>query len=62
MVIEFKKSSHTPKPTEIWGLEVELVESYTYLGTVLDNKLCFQINAEAIHRKVQSVQVLLARL
>ena len=30
MVIDFRKSAPTPKPTEIGGLEVELVESYKY--------------------------------
>ena len=33
MVVDFRRSAPTPKLTEIGGLEVELVESYKYLGT-----------------------------
>ena len=51
--LEFNVSAPTPKPTERGRLEVEVVESYKYLWrTVLDNKLRFQTNAEAIHKKM----------
>ena len=33
------------------GSEIDLVDNYTYLGTVLDDKLSFQANADAISKK-----------
>jgi hypothetical protein len=35
-------------------LEVERVQEYKYLGTVIDSKLNFNANTDAIHKKCQS--------
>lgn len=53
MIIDFRKTAPIPKLTVIEGTEIDLVENYKYLGTVFDNKLCFQANADAISKKVQ---------
>ena len=38
------------------------MESCKYLGTVLENKLCFQTNVEAIHKKVQQCLYFLRKM
>ena len=53
MIIDFRRSVPIPQFTTIEGIEIDLVESYKYLGTVFDNRLCFQNNTDAISKKVQ---------
>ena len=42
-----------PNTIPIEGIEIDLVENYTYLCTVFDHRLCFQTNTDAISKKVQ---------
>ena len=51
MVIDFRKTSHSIIPTTVKGSLVELVESYKYLGTVIDNKLNHDLNTSAVCKK-----------
>ena len=46
-----------PFPDSIEGIEIDLVENYKYLGTVFDNRLCFQTNTDTISKKVQDSNV-----
>lgn len=52
MVFDLRKSAPTPKHTVIEGTEVDRVEDYKYLGSVLDYKLCIQAKV-AISKKIQ---------
>ncbi|KAK0146536.1 hypothetical protein N1851_014143 [Merluccius polli] len=63
MVIDFrrKQSGSTP-PTYIKGSSIEVVDHYKYLGTVIDNKLKFDINTDAICRKGQQRLYFLRKL
>ena len=39
MAIEFRKNANTLEPTIIKGQIIEQVQSYKYLGTIIDSKL-----------------------
>ena len=54
LVIDFRLNSAPLPDLIIDGELVERVESYKYLGTVIDNKLNFACNTNAIHKKCQS--------
>lgn len=51
MAIDFRKESRTPSATVIRGQSVELVQSYKYLGTIIDSSLNFKENCEAVCKK-----------
>ena len=51
MIIDFRRHAHTHEVTSIKGLTVECVESYKYLGTIIDSKLNFEPNCEAVCKK-----------
>ena len=53
MIISFRKSSPCPVLTSIKGADIELVDSYKYLGVVVDNKLCFDSHVASTTKKVQ---------
>ena len=53
MSIDFSKQAHTHDATTIKGQLVECVDSYKYLGTIIDCKLNFQENCEAVCKKGQ---------
>ena len=44
LVIDFRKLKGEPEPSVIHGEEVQLVDTYKYLGTVFDNRLKFHAN------------------
>ena len=63
MVIDFRrKQPGSPPPTYIKGSSIEVVDHYKYLGTVIDNKLKFDINTDAICRKGQQQLYFLRKL
>lgn len=41
MIIDFGKIAISISPTVINGRDIELVDEYRYLGTMIDNKLNF---------------------
>ena len=62
MLIDFRTSGSAPEPLVIDGQEVDRVESYTYLGTVIDSKLSFTKNTDNIYSKAQSRLYMLRKL
>ena len=62
MIIDFRTSGTAPEPLVIGGQEVSRVESYTYLGTVIDSKLSFSKNTDNIYSKAQSRLYMLRKL
>ena len=54
LVIDFRTQPQTIPDLTINGQKVERVTDYKYLGTVIDNKLTFKSNTDAIHKKCQS--------
>jgi hypothetical protein len=53
-VIDFRKDATYVPDLLINDQTVERVSEYKYLGTILDDKLNFGANTEAIHTKCQS--------
>uniref|UniRef100_A0A8C1VBX2 VLIG-type G domain-containing protein n=1 Tax=Cyprinus carpio TaxID=7962 RepID=A0A8C1VBX2_CYPCA len=53
MVIDFRRTPPPPTVTVIKGTDIELVETYKYLGVILDNKLCFEPLVDAVSKKIQ---------
>ena len=53
MLIDFRKSPQQNCLTSIKGQTIECVQSYKYLGTTIDSKLCFEANCEAVCQKAQ---------
>jgi len=53
LVIDFRKVKGEPEPSVIHGKEVQLVDTYKYLGTVYDNQLKCHANTEVIVKKGQ---------
>ncbi len=51
MIIDFRKNVPMHTVTYIKGQTVESVQSYKYLGTIIDSKLRFEANCEAVCRK-----------
>lgn len=51
MVLDFRKTAQTSLPTVIHGTAVEMVDSYKYLGTIIDNRLNFEQNTSQICKK-----------
>jgi hypothetical protein len=54
MLIDFRKDATNVPDLLINDQTVERVNEYKYLGTILDDKLNFGANTEAIHKKCQS--------
>lgn len=53
MILSFRKTTPRPVLTSIKGADIELVDSYKYLGVVLDNKLCFESHVASTTQKAQ---------
>ncbi|XP_072006908.1 leucine-rich repeat-containing protein 2 isoform X1 [Engystomops pustulosus] len=62
MVMDFRKHSPPSQPVVIHGTDIEAVKSYKYLGVLLNNKLEWAENINALHRRGQSRLHLLRRL
>lgn len=62
MIISFRKTYSRPVLTTIKGAGIELVDSYKYLGIVLDNKLCFESHSASTTKKVQHRRFFLGKL
>ena len=63
MVVDFRRrgTPHTA-PVNIQGLDIEMVESYRFLGVHLSNKLDWSHNTDVLYKKGQSRLHLLRRL
>ena len=62
MVVDFRRNKPPPSPVCIGGSDVDIVDSYKYLGVVLDNKLEWTTNTEAVYKKGLSRLYFLRRL
>ena len=62
MVVDFRRKRTTINPNTIMGQNVELADTYKYLGVLLDNKLDWRANTEAVYRKGMSIFYFLRRL
>jgi hypothetical protein len=51
MVVDFRRNPPKPLPLTIKGESVEIVEQYKYLGSIIDNKLDWSANADAVFRR-----------
>ena len=51
MVVDMKRNKSNVSVCMIKGQEVERVTVYRYLGTIIDDKLSFNENSDAIHKK-----------
>ncbi|KAI3353878.1 hypothetical protein L3Q82_005088 [Scortum barcoo] len=54
MVIDFRRKKMPSQPLWIRGEVVEEVEDYKYLGVVIDNRLDWKSNTEAVYKKGMS--------
>ena len=52
MLVDFRRQSFVDQ-LSIDGVVIERIDSYTYLGTVLDHKITFNDNIVAIFKKYQ---------
>ncbi|XP_066512309.1 NLR family CARD domain-containing protein 3-like [Hoplias malabaricus] len=62
MVVDIRRSKPVLLPVTIDGVDVEVVDTYKYLGLHLDNKLDWSANTEALYKKGQSRLCFLRRL
>ncbi len=51
MLIDFRKLPQAQEVTTIKGQTVECVQTYKYLGMIIDSKLTFEANCEAVYKK-----------
>lgn len=51
LIIDFSTGSHTHQNMAINGEDIEVVMNYKYLGTMIDNKLTWTCNTDAIYKK-----------
>ncbi|KAJ8272962.1 hypothetical protein GJAV_G00095560 [Gymnothorax javanicus] len=62
MVVDFRRSKPPCQPVCLRGETTEVVQNYRYLGVVLDNKLDWSANTDALYKKGQSCLFFLRRL
>ena len=62
LVVDFRRKTKPPTPITIQGVEIEMVDSYKFLGVYINNKLDWSDNTEALYRKSQSRLFFLRRL
>ncbi|KAL8583439.1 hypothetical protein ACOMHN_044798 [Nucella lapillus] len=51
VVVDFRRDQPKPTPLVIRGEDVELVDQYKYLGSIIDSKLSWSANAQALLKK-----------
>ena len=62
LMIDFRRRTPPHIPVNIQGSDIELVDSFTYLGVHLNNKLDWSHNTDAVYKNGQSRLHLLRRL
>ena len=62
LIVDFRKNRPVSEVSIIHGANVEIVTSYKYLGTIVDDKLKFTENAQAIVKKGQQRLYFLRKL
>ena len=53
IIIDFRSGVQHPNPVKIMGQNIEIVHSYTYLGTIIDDKLRWDENTTNLYKKGQ---------
>ena len=48
IILDFGKKAANQRPVAIKGDPIEVAEDYKYLGTIIDSKLSWKSNTEAI--------------
>ena len=51
MIADFRRREHTHGEIQTHGEAVEILHSFTYLGTIFEDSLKWDLNTEAITRK-----------
>ncbi|MEJ4599799.1 DUF1891 domain-containing protein, partial [Enterococcus faecium] len=54
MIVDFCRSKPLLEPVKICGVDIEVVHTYRYLGVLVDDKLDWSPNTDALYRKGQS--------
>ena len=62
LVIDFRSGVHHPTSVNINGQHIEIVHSYKYLGTTIDDKLTWDDNTMNLYKKVQQRLYFLRKL
>ncbi|XP_078810605.1 uncharacterized protein LOC144994967 [Oryzias latipes] len=62
LILDFKRSSPSQSPVNIQGSDIEVVDTFKYLGVHLNNRLDWSNNTDALYRRGQSGIHLLRRL
>ena len=62
MVIDFRHKKQELTPVNIDNCDIETVNEYKYLGTVIDDKLNWNSNTDKVYTKCQQRLFLLRRL
>ena len=62
MIIDFRRGKEERKSVSVAGDNIEIVQTFKYLGTVLDSKLNFSDNTDHITKKAQQRLRLLRKL
>ena len=62
LVVDFRRRKVPPSPVNIQGTDIEIVDSYKYLGVHLNKNLDWTVNTQAVYKKGQSRLHLLRRL
>ena len=53
MIIDFRSGVHHTNPVNVMGQNIEIVHSYKYLGTIIDDKLRWDENTTNLYKKGQ---------
>ena len=62
MIVVFRRQGHAHVTIQIHNEPVEIVNSYKYLGTILEDTLKWDLNTEAITKKGQQRLHLLRKI
>ena len=62
MIIDFRSGVHHPNPVNVMGQNIEIVHSYKYLGTIIDDKLRWDENTTNLYKKGQQRLYFLRKL
>ena len=62
MIVDFRKTKNVKDPVSIQDTEVEIVESFQFLGTYISNDLSWHLNSVQILKKARQRLYLLRRL
>ena len=62
MIIDFRRDKSSNSPVTINDKDIEVVDEYKYLGTILDSKLSWNSNTNSVYKKCKQRLHLLWKL